>query len=339
MGYCYLYDEAYQQDQTVYFAREQRLPKGLRSRGVCGAARWSCLRHWERWLKLVVTRWLAGCEDAIESAEWNYGGEIEAVHLIREAGNKMEGEGADWYMDRRDNLKALKSWAEFAAEVKTRFVNEKTGLAAEHTFFNAHQGGTFGDFVAVLTQERSQAGSDPTGTPCISDDLFKRQLLHRCDELLYLRATASPSFSLAKFTVNGLSAYLQSMWDAITLERVTTGVRRMGWRQEASEATQTVGTRPPLLDPVAKEKATREGRCFLCNVQGHISAHCPSKQTSSAPSAPLQTASPRPVVKPALVAAIRQYQETGDSTSFVGLSSDSEEDDKRMFAAFPREGD
>ncbi|SCZ98418.1 BZ3500_MvSof-1268-A1-R1_Chr7-1g09130 [Microbotryum saponariae] len=178
-----------------------------------------------------VTRWLAGCEDAKKSAEWNYGGTIAPVHLIREAGSKMEGEGADWYINCRDKLKALKSWADFAHEVKARFVNEKTGLAAEHAFFNAHQSGRFSDFVATLTQERSQAGS-VDGTPAISDELFKCQLLHRCDELLYLRATASPSFALSKFTVNGLVAYLQTMWEAITLERMTTGARRMNWRND-----------------------------------------------------------------------------------------------------------
>ncbi|SCZ98802.1 BZ3500_MvSof-1268-A1-R1_Chr7-1g09276 [Microbotryum saponariae] len=107
------------------------------------------------------------------------------------------------------------------------------------------------------------------------------------------------------------------MWDAITLERATTGMRRMGgWRQESSEQAPTVKARPPLLDPAAKVKASREGRCFICNVHGHIFTNCPSKQT---PLAPPSTSSQRPVLRPALVAAIREYQETGDSTSFVGL--------------------
>ncbi|SGY12000.1 BQ5605_C011g06353 [Microbotryum silenes-dioicae] len=252
-----------------------------------------------------VTRWLAGCEDAIESAEWNYGGKIAAVHLIREAGCKMEGEGADWYIDCRDKVKALKSWPEFAQEVKARFINEKTGLEAKHAFYNAHQTGTLSDFVATLIAARGQAGLIG-GTQVISDELFKDHLLHRCDELLYLRATASPSFNVAKFTMNQLVAYLQSLWEAITLERATTGVRRMGLRND---------------------QALHEGRCFHCDVHGHIAADCPSKPGTSLTPAPS-----RPTPGPQMVAAIREYQESGDSTAFVGISSDSEEDDARWLA-------
>ncbi|SGY19582.1 BQ5605_C014g07689 [Microbotryum silenes-dioicae] len=280
-----------------------------------------------------VTRWLAGCEDAIESAEWNYGGKIAAVHLIREAGCKMEGEGADWYIDCRDKVKALKSWPEFAQEVKARFINEKTGLEAKHAFYNAHQTGTLSDFVATLIAARGQAGSIG-GTQVISDELFKDHLLHRCDELLYLRATASPSFDVAKFTMNQLVAYLQSLWEAITLERATTGVRRMGLRndqvrqeQNNSAAHQTSGRPMAGLDRTPRDKALHEGRCFHCDVHGHIAADCPSKPGTSLTPAPS-----RPTPGPRMVAAIREYQESGDSTAFVGISSDSEEDDARWLA-------
>ncbi|SGY14503.1 BQ5605_C010g06209 [Microbotryum silenes-dioicae] len=280
-----------------------------------------------------VTRWLAGCEDAIESAEWNYGGKIAAVHLIREAGCKMEGEGADWYIDCRDKVKALKLWPEFAQEVKARFINEKTGLEAKHAFYNAHQTGTLSDFVATLIAARGQAGSIG-GTQVISDELFKDHLLHRCDELLYLRATASLSFDVAKFTMNQLVAYLQSLWEAITLERATTGVRRMGLRndqvrqeQNNSAAHQTSGRPMAGLDRTPRDKAPHEGRCFHCDVHGHIAADCPSKPGTSLTPAPL-----RPTPGPRMVAAIREYQESGDSTAFVGISSDSEEDDARWLA-------
>ncbi|SGY32290.1 BQ5605_C002g01345 [Microbotryum silenes-dioicae] len=241
-----------------------------------------------------VTRWLAGCEDAIESAEWNYGGKIAAVHLIREAGCKMEGEGADWYIDCRDKVKALKSWPEFAQEVKARFINEKTGLEAKHAFYNAHQTGTLSDFVATLIAARGQAGSIG-GTQVISDELFKDHLLHRCDELLYLRATASPLFDVAKFTMNQLVAYLQSLWEAITLERATTGVRRMGLRndqvrqeQNNSAAHQTSGRPMAGLDRTPRDKALHEGCCFHCDVHGHIAADCPSKPGTSLTPAPLR---------------------------------------------------
>ncbi|SGZ28219.1 BQ5605_C027g10287 [Microbotryum silenes-dioicae] len=277
-----------------------------------------------------VARWLAGCEDAVESAEWNYG-KIATVHLIREAGSRMEGEGGDWYIDSRDKLKALKTWDDFAAEVKARFVSEKTGLAAEHAFFNAQQSGTFNEFIALLTQERSQAGLASDGTQVIPDELFKRQLLHRCDELLYLRATASPSFALDKFSVNALVAYLQTMWDAITLERATTGMRRLNLRHERGEPTQAVGPRTPRLEGAAKEKAMFEGRCFVCDTVGHISSNCSSKPNTASPrrDPPGSTPGPR------MVAAIRAYEDTGDSTAFVGISSDSEDDDERLFASEP----
>ncbi|SGY55487.1 BQ5605_C139g13418 [Microbotryum silenes-dioicae] len=260
-----------------------------------------------------VARWLAGCEDAVESAEWNYG-KIATVHLICEAGSRMEGEGGDSYIDSRDKLKALKT--------------EKTGLAAEHAFFNAQQSGTFNEFIALLTQERSQAGLASDGTQVIPDELFKRQLLHRCDELLYLRATASPSFALDKFSVNALVAYLQTMWDAITLERATTGMRRLNLRHERGEPTQAVGPRTPRLEGAAKEKAMFEGRCFVCDTVGRISSNCPSKPNTASPrrDPPGSTPGPR------MVAAIRAYEDTSDSTAFVGISSDSEDDDERLFA-------
>ncbi|SGY54892.1 BQ5605_C006g03925 [Microbotryum silenes-dioicae] len=263
-----------------------------------------------------VARWLAGCEDAVESAEWNYG-KIATVHLICEAGSRMEGEGGDWYIDSRDKLKALKT--------------EKTGLAAEHAFFNAQQSGTFNEFIALLTQERSQAGLASDGTQVIPNELFKRQLLHRCDELLYLRATASPSFALDKFSVNALVAYLQTMWDAITLERATTGMRRLNLRHERGEPTQAVGPRTPRLEGAAKEKAMFEGRCFVCDTVGHISSNCPSKPNTASPRCdpPGSTPGPR------MVAAIRAYEDTSDSTAFVGISSDSEDDDERLFASEP----
>ncbi|SGZ30190.1 BQ5605_C110g13212 [Microbotryum silenes-dioicae] len=249
----------------------------------------------------------------------NYGGKIAAVHLIREAGCKMEGEGADWYIDCRNKVKALKSWPEFAQEVKARFINEKTGLEAKHAFYNAHQTGTLSDFVATLIAARGQAGSIG-GTQVISDELFKDHLLHRCDELLYLRATASPSFDVTKFTMNQLVAYLQSLWEAITLERATTGVRCMGLRndqvrqeQNNSAAHQTSGRPMAGLDRTPRDKALHEG-----------AASTPGTSLTPAPS--------RPTPGPRMVAAIREYQESGDSTAFVGISSDSEEDDARWLA-------
>ncbi|SGZ27961.1 BQ5605_C026g10229 [Microbotryum silenes-dioicae] len=231
----------------------------------------------------------------------------------------------------RVQTERIKRGAAPYTEVKARFVSEKTGLAAEHAFFNAQQSGTFNEFIALLTQERSQAGLASDGTQVIPDELFKRQLLHRCDELLYLRATASPSFALDKFSVNALVAYLQTMWDAITLERATTGMRRLNLCHERGEPTQAVGSRTPRLEGAAKEKAMFEGHCFVCDTVGHISSNCPSKPNTASPrrDPPGSTPGPR------MVAAIRAYEDTGDSTAFVGISSDSEDDDERLFASEP----
>ncbi|SGY32280.1 BQ5605_C002g01343 [Microbotryum silenes-dioicae] len=166
------------------------------------------------------------------------------------------------------------------------------------------------------------------------DEARERSRAFHCDELLYLRATASPSFDVAKFTMNQLVAYLQSLWEAITLERATTGVRRMGLRndqvrqeQNNSAAHQTSGRPMAGLDRTPRDKALHEGCCFHCDVHGHIAADCPSKPGTS-----LTLAPSRPTPGPQMVAAIREYQESGDSTAFVGISSDSEEDDARWLA-------
>ncbi|SGY16153.1 BQ5605_C012g06777 [Microbotryum silenes-dioicae] len=74
-----------------------------------------------------------------------------------------------------------------------------------------------------------------------------------------------------------------------------------------------------------------EGRCFVCDTVGHISSNCPSKPNTASPrrDPPGSTPGPR------MVAAIRAYEDTGDSTAFVGISSDSEDNDERLFASEP----
>ncbi|SGZ32086.1 BQ5605_C043g12069 [Microbotryum silenes-dioicae] len=80
--------------------------------------------------------------------------------------------------------------------------------------------------------------------------------------------------------------------------------------------------------------------CYRCRTLNadHISRNCPRYLSpmgaSATPSMPTSTA-PAPRPGPRMVAAIRTFQETGDSTVFAGLSSDSEDDNDPSHAPHP----
>ncbi|SGY55447.1 BQ5605_C006g04026 [Microbotryum silenes-dioicae] len=80
--------------------------------------------------------------------------------------------------------------------------------------------------------------------------------------------------------------------------------------------------------------------CYRCRTLNadHISRNCPRYLSpmgaSATPSTPTSTA-PAPRPGPRMVAAIRTFQETGDSTVFAGLSSDSEDDNDPSYAPHP----
>ncbi|SGY32169.1 BQ5605_C002g01326 [Microbotryum silenes-dioicae] len=80
--------------------------------------------------------------------------------------------------------------------------------------------------------------------------------------------------------------------------------------------------------------------CYRCRTLNadHISRNCPRYLSpmgaSATPSTPTSTA-PAPRPGPRMVAAIRTFQETGDSTVFAGLSSDSEDDNDPSHAPHP----
>ncbi|SGY45138.1 BQ5605_C001g00251 [Microbotryum silenes-dioicae] len=80
--------------------------------------------------------------------------------------------------------------------------------------------------------------------------------------------------------------------------------------------------------------------CYRCRTLNadHISRNCPRYLSpmgaSATPSTPTSTA-PAPRPGPRMVAAIRTFQETGDSTVFAGLSSDSEDDNDPSYVPHP----
>ncbi|SGZ32127.1 BQ5605_C043g12085 [Microbotryum silenes-dioicae] len=80
--------------------------------------------------------------------------------------------------------------------------------------------------------------------------------------------------------------------------------------------------------------------CYRCRTLNadHISRNCPCYLSpmgaSATPLMPTSTA-PAPRPGPRMVAAIQTFQETGDSTVFAGLSSDSEDDNDPSYAPHP----
>ncbi|SCZ89735.1 BZ3501_MvSof-1269-A2-R1_Chr9g10322 [Microbotryum saponariae] len=91
------------------------------------------------------------------------------------------------------------------------------------------------------------------------------------------------------------------------------------------------GPRPRLT---AEERAYLDANhgCYRCRALNadHMSSNCPryvpAPGAPATSSTPLSTA-PAARTRPGMVAAIQTFQETGDSTTFAGLNSDSEDDD------------
>ncbi|SCV73203.1 BQ2448_7128 [Microbotryum intermedium] len=88
-----------------------------------------------------------------------------------------------------------------------------------------------------------------------------------------------------------------------------------------------------------QQRPTHAG-CYHCHAinADHISHNCPQYSSPMGaptnPSNPTLTA-PAPCPGPRMVVAIQTFQETGNSTAFVGLSSDSEDDNNPSYAPHP----
>ncbi|SGY96140.1 BQ5605_C036g11545 [Microbotryum silenes-dioicae] len=113
-------------------------------------------------------------------------------------------------------------------------------------------------------------------------------------------------------------------------------------------ATAATGHSPITGGPLPVARLTVDERAYLDQNHGcyrcrtlnadHISRNCPRylspMRASATPSTPTSTA-PAPRPGPRMVAAIRTFQETGDSTVFAGLSSDLEDDNDPSYAPHP----
>ncbi|SCZ91566.1 BZ3500_MvSof-1268-A1-R1_Chr1-2g01493 [Microbotryum saponariae] len=114
-------------------------------------------------------------------------------------------------------------------------------------------------------------------------------------------------------------------------------------RPVPTTAPASGGPRPRLT---AEERAYLDANhgCYRCRALNadHMSSNCPCYAPASGMPAtsltPLSTA-PAARTRPGMVAAIQMFQETGDSTAFAGLNSDSEDDDysyaPRLFPPLP----
>ncbi|SCV70640.1 BQ2448_3402 [Microbotryum intermedium] len=112
-------------------------------------------------------------------------------------------------------------------------------------------------------------------------------------------------------------------------------------------ATGTTGAAPTAGGPRPVPRLTAEERAYLDQNSGcyrcrainadHISRNCPQYLSPMGAPANLSNpmTTPAPCPGPRMVAAIRTFQETGDSTAFIGLSSDSEDDNDPLYAPHP----
>ncbi|SCV69319.1 BQ2448_2346 [Microbotryum intermedium] len=113
-------------------------------------------------------------------------------------------------------------------------------------------------------------------------------------------------------------------------------------------ATGTTGAAPTAGGPCPIPRLTTEERAYLDQNSGcyhccainadHISCNCPQYLSPMGvpanPSNPTSTA-PAPCPGPRMVAAIWTFQETGNLTAFVGLSSDLEDDNDPLYTPHP----
>jgi hypothetical protein len=217
-----------------------------------------------------LLRWFNRCEDAFENYEEQLAeGQVFQVKTkIREAGVKMEGEGAIWWDLNRAELKALRTWEEFVSKVKGRFLPAGWELQAQHKFYGIRQTSDFSTFAASLLAARHEVGSS------ISDDLLKAHLLHFSHPILYLRVTASTTFSLTSLSFDQLVSHMGTVWAGLVAEGHIPRVSTRASPSSSSPLPAPAGRLPPLSEE-GRVKLRVEGRCFKCRELGHSTQDCP----------------------------------------------------------------
>ncbi len=100
-------------------------------------------------------------------------------------------------------------------------------------------------------------------------------------------------------------------------------------------------TRRPLTEH--QEKLKKEGRCFHCEVQGHMSRECPKKPNKPPPYTKAQTATTQPTNTTTIAEATTSQTETDEEkvnrlvAELKGLNDDVQ--DKVLNGAFIRQED
>lgn len=226
----------------------------------------------------AISSWLNGCTDEMES--WEEQAEVGLVltvkSRIREAGSKMEGEGATWWNQRREQLKALATWEEFVSAVRTRFLNSNAEQVAMHAFYLTKQMNGFPSFATALTTARHNVGT-------ISDDMFKAHLLHYSTKILYLRLHSSTSFDANALSVDQLIGHMSTVWEGLVAEGAVLNAAAPPAPRASSWGTSVVGSRHPPLGDADRLRLKAAGGCFKCRKTGHLASDCPGDASMGVP--------------------------------------------------------
>jgi hypothetical protein len=286
----------------------------------------------------VIHGWLGRCEDTFESWQaMNPDKLIAARTLIMLAGLKMEESmAATWWNENRDKLKKLESWAEFAQEVKDRFVPSNWRMLALAAFYSIQQGSSsFLEFTKALQNARNAlAGASQSWV--ISDAVLKNHLLFSSHPVLRLCVSGQQSLPFMTMKVDMLIATMSSTWDsmlaegAIRVPRTPLAPSQLVIPSVPAALSSSLPTPPSSASPsgfvplthAEKEALRAAGGCYHCRktLQSpgwvkHRSDSCPGDAARGIPSRAL----------PAVVAAVGP----------VGFSSTYEEGYKAVAAVMP----
>ncbi|KDR65637.1 hypothetical protein GALMADRAFT_148550 [Galerina marginata CBS 339.88] len=147
-----------------------------------------------------IAAWLNLCEDSFEA--WGF---MNLTRTISEpvrillAGLKMEGSAGQWWSDNRDDLKKLKTWADFVTRVKDRFVPANWRIDSLLIFYDISQSSSsFPEFVMRLQTARNALTSAGKGYT-VHDTVIKEGIVRDS-------STARPPAASSKSTA-GFSSY------------------------------------------------------------------------------------------------------------------------------------
>jgi hypothetical protein len=209
---------------------------------------------------------------------------IAVCMLITLTGLKMDQSTATtWWNENHDKLKKLGSWAEFAQEVKDRFIPSNWCMLALVAFYSIQQGSSsFLNFAKAL-QNACNALTGAGQSWVISDIVLKNHLLFLFHPVLCLCVSRQQSLPFMTMNVDTLIATMSLTWDsmlaegAIRVPRVPLAPSQLIIPSVPAALSSSLLT-PPLsalpsgfilLTHTEKEALRAAGGCYHCRKTPH----------------------------------------------------------------------